>query len=439
MHLKTILLAASMCLWGGTTIMRAQMAKAGKPYVEMLVATDHADRTYKTGEKAKIIVQAYAGGNPLEQVYVHYTQGEDMMPVAEKDSVLFRNGKVEIPLGKSMRPGFRYCKLEFKVNGKIYRDFLKVAYSPTDIKPFTKMPVDFMRFWQKTLKTYGKVPLKPEITYLKNYSTDSINVYLVKLNIDENGRCIYGYMARPKAAGKYPVLFTPPGAGAKRIVPSLDYAKQGFISLNIEIHGLNPEMPEDEFNKQRAAKSNYMYRGIGDKDAYYYKEVYVGCVRAVDFLCSLPGFDGKHAVVTGGSQGGALTIITAALNPKVTALAAFYPALSDMTGFLHQRAGGWPKFFSSDAANKKLGNTPVGIAAGTLAYYDVVNFARILKVPGFYSFGYCDDTCSPTSIWSVVNSIAAPKKVVITPTSAHWRFPETNQESIDWLKRTSEN
>lgn len=436
MKLKTIMMAASACLFLGTLSVQARMAKAKRPYVEMLVTADHADRTYRTGETAMVTIQAFAGGNPLDNVWVHYSMGGDMQPADKKDSVLFRNGKAGISMGTSTQPGFRYCRLDFKVGGKTYREFLKVAYSPTDIRPFTEMPADFTRFWQKTLKAYAKVPLNPQVTLLPGRSTDSIAVYLVKLDIDRKGRCIYGYMARPKAAGKYPVLFTPPGAGAQRIVPSLDYARQGFVSLNIEIHGLNPELPEEEFRKQRAAKADYMYRGIADRDSYYYKEVYVGCSRAVDFLCGLPEFDGKHAVVTGGSQGGALTIVTAALNPKVTALAAFYPALSDLTGFLHRRAGGWPKFFSSDAADRKLDGTPVETASRTLAYYDVVNFARLLKVPGFYSFGYCDDTCSPTSVWSVINSISAPKKVEITPTSAHWRFPETNVRSIEWLKGT---
>lgn len=421
-------------LLGGTLPIHAQMAKAAKPYIEMLVKANHSDRTYKTGELAVATVEAYAGGNPLEHTYVHYTIGPDMQPSDKKDSVLFQNGKAEIPVGTAAQPGFRYCKLEFRAGDKTYRDFLKVAYSPEKIKTHTVLPADFTSFWQKKVKENSKIPLKPEVTLLPKYSTDSIDVFLVKLNIDKNGRCLYGYMAKPKAAGKYPVLFTPPGAGSRRIIPILDYAKQGFISLNIEIHGLNPEWSEAEYNRARMTKNDYFYKGIASRDTYYYRDVYIGCSRAVDFLCSLPEFDGRHVAVTGGSQGGALTIVTAALNPKVTCIAAFYPALSDVTGFLHSRAGGWPHFFSSAAANKKLGKTSVETAVRTLSYYDVVNFAKQLKVPGFYSFGYCDETCSPTSVWSVMNSITAPKKIVITPTSAHWRFPATNQESIDWMK-----
>lgn len=437
MPINLKLMAGLTCLLlGSPSVVHAQMAKARKPYLEMLVTTNHTNRTYKTGETAVVTVEAYLGGNPVNNTYVKYTTGADMQQPDKNDSVLFKNGRAEIQIGTSQVPGFRYCKLNFKAEGQAYNSFLKVAYSPAEIKSYTELPSDFVSFWKKTLQDNRKTALKPEVTYLKKYSTDSIDVFLVKLNINKEGRCLYGYMAKPKAKGKYPVLFTPPGAGTRRIIPILDYAKQGFISLNIEIHGLNPELPEADYNKERATRNAYFYNGIANRETYYYKDVYLGCSRAVDFLCSLPEFDGRHVAVTGGSQGGALTIVTAALNPRVTCLAAFYPALSDVTGFLHNRAGGWPKFFSSDKADKQLKGVSKEIAVKTLSYYDVVNFARQLKAPGFYSFGYCDETCSPTSVWSVMNSITAPKTIVITPTSGHWRFPATNQESIDWMKKT---
>jgi cephalosporin-C deacetylase-like acetyl esterase len=70
-----------------------------------------------------------------------------------------------------------------------------------------------------------------------------------------------------------------------------------------------------------------------------------------------------------------------------------------------------------------------------MGYYDVVNFARQLTVPGFYSWGYNDNTCPPTSVYAAVNAVTAPKTVVITPIAGHWRFEETNQASLEWLKR----
>ena len=49
------------------------------------------------------------------------------------------------------------------------------------------------------------------------------------------------------------------------------------------------------------------------------------------------------------------------------------------------------------------------------------------------SWGYSDDTCSPTSIWSVWNEITAPKQFDITPSSGHWRFPNSQDKCFKWM------
>lgn len=105
--------------------------------------------------------------------------------------------------------------------------------------------------------------------------------------------------------------------------------------------------------------------------------VYTGCIRALDFLCSLPEYDGENLGVIGGSQGGALAMVTAGLDSRVKALVAFYPALCDVTGYLHGvREDGQPCLAPQ---NQLLNNKPEKIE--TSRYYDVVNFARIYQAP----------------------------------------------------------
>ena len=412
----------------------AQFSKPRREYVEYLISTDHIDRNYQTGQPAYVKLQAFAGGVPLENVYVHYTHGDEMMPLSTGDSILIQSGEALIPIGTRQEPGFRTCHLRFTVDGKEYKDIVKVGYSTESIRPVIPMPQDFEKFWRKMLKKVRSIPMDVEVTPMPQYDSPSVKVSLVKIVCGENGRSIYGFLAQPKKEGKYPVLFPPPGAGVKKIDPILNYAEMGFISLNIEIHGFLPDQSVEEYKKLNEQYGSYPRFNIHDPHTYYYKDVYAGCVRAVDYLCSLPQFDGKNVCVTGGSQGGALTIVTAALHPRVTCLAPFYPALSDMNGFLHGRAGGWPKFFRDEKTISEMEGASIEEAVHTLSYYDVVNFAKLIKVPGFYSFGYNDETCSATSIMSVINSVSAPKKIVITPTSGHWRFPITNMESIQWMK-----
>ncbi|MBR7169889.1 MAG: acetylxylan esterase [Alistipes sp.] len=69
-----------------------------------------------------------------------------------------------------------------------------------------------------------------------------------------------------------------------------------------------------------------------------------------------------------------------------------------------------------------------------MSYYDVVNFARRVKVPGFYSYGFNDNTCPPTSVAAALNVIEAPKQIVTTPASYHWRYEETHREAVAWMQ-----
>ena len=48
-----------------------------------------------------------------------------------------------------------------------------------------------------------------------------------------------------------------------------------------------------------------------------------------------------------------------------------------------------------------LADAGVAEKVRTLRYYDVVNFAKQITVPGFYSWSYNDNACPPTSVYAV--------------------------------------
>jgi cephalosporin-C deacetylase-like acetyl esterase len=69
----------------------------------------------------------------------------------------------------------------------------------------------------------------------------------------------------------------------------------------------------------------------------------------------------------------------------------------------------------------------------TSKYYDVVNFARQIKVPGYYSFGFNDNVCPPTTIYSALNVVTANKKIELFHDAAHWQYPEQSQAAKNWM------
>lgn len=396
---------------------------------------NHADWIYKTGEKATVEVQFYKYGIPQDGVTVSYEIGGDMMPAETSGSVTLKQGKAVIPIGTMKEPGFRDCRMTATVDGKSYKHHVKVGFSPEKIKPYTQMPKDFKEFWDKNKAEAAKYPLTYTKELAKEYCTDKVDCYLIKLMLNSRGQSIYGYLFYPKNAtkGSCPVVLCPPGAGIKTIKEPLRhkyYAEEGCIRFEIEIHGLNPTMTAEEFkeisNAFNGRENGYLNNGLENRDNYYMKRVYLGCVRSIDLLTSLPEWDGKNVIVQGGSQGGALALITTGLDPRVTACVANHPALSDMAGYKAGRAGGYPHFFRTEGMD-----TPEKLR--TMAYYDVVNFARLIKVPTYITWGYNDDVCPPTTSYAVYNTLDCSKEALITPINEHWTSNDTEYGQLQWI------
>ena len=423
----------------GAVLFVLSVAAENYPYrsdVLWVTVPDHVDWLYKTGEKAKIEVQFYKYGVPQDGVEVLYELGGDMMPSDTKGTVKLKNGKAVISMGTMKEPGFRDCRLTAKVGGKTYSHHIKVGFSPEKLQPYTQLPSDFNEFWNKTKAEAAQFPLTYTKEYVKKYSTDKMDCYLIRLQLNKQNQCIYGYLFYPKAEGKYPVVLYPPGAGIKTIKGPMRhkyYAEEGCIRFEIEIHGLNPELDEDTFGEISRAFSSrengYLVNGLDSRENYYMKRVYLACVRSIDLLTSLPEWDGKNVIVQGGSQGGALALITAGLDKRVTACVANHPALSDMAGYKAGRAGGYPHLFKNTVDM----DTPAKMK--TLAYYDVVNFAKQITVPVYMTWGFNDNTCPPTTSYIVYNVLNCPKEALITPVNEHWTSEDTEYGHLRWIKK----
>ncbi|RRD92096.1 acetylxylan esterase [Bacteroides heparinolyticus] len=396
---------------------------------------NHADWLYKTGEEATVEVQFYKYGIPQNGVMVNYELGGDMMPSEIKGTIVLKNGKAVIPMGMMSEPGFRDCRMTATVDGKTYKHHIKVGFSPEKIRPYTQIPADFGDFWNKNKAELAKVPLIYTKELVKEYCTDQMDCYLVRLQVNERGQAIYGYLFYPKHAkeASCPVVLCPPGAGIKTIKEPLRhkyYAEHGCIRFEIEIHGLNPKMPTEDFkdisNAFNGKENGYLNNGLDNRDNYYMKRVYMACIRSIDLLVSLPEWDGRNVVVKGGSQGGALALVAAGLDPRVTACIANHPALSDMAGYMAGRAGGYPHFF-------RVAGMDTPDKLNTMAYYDVVNFARSIKVPTRMTWGYNDDVCPPTTSYAVYNVLQCPKEALITPINEHWTSEDTEYGHLTWM------
>jgi cephalosporin-C deacetylase len=397
--------------------------------VKIKVNADHPDWIYKIGEKVTFSVSAVKGDKILKDVKFNYTIGlERMLPIKEGSSIL--NKDVELIEGGSLdKPGFLRCIVTAEIEGEKYRGLATAAFEPEHIKPTTDMPKDFVGFWNKAKTDAAKIPMDAKMDPLPEKSTATVDVFAVNFQNYQTGSRIYGMLSMPKKPGKYPAILRVPGAGVRGYGADVDMAGKGFIVLQIGIHGIPLNMADTTYKRLAdGSLKGYPLSNANNRDTYYFKRVFMGCVRANDFICSLPGFDGKNLAVAGGSQGGALTIATAALDNRVKYMVAYFPGMCDHTGYLFGRTGGWPQWLKNvDKVNKKQ--------IETSKYYDMVNFASLLKIPGFYSWGYNDETCPPTSSYAAYNGIAAPKELFIVKESGHEYMPEQRKKMNTWLEK----
>lgn len=425
-YLRTIILS----FFSLASIVKPVAAQPAEQIVKIIVAPDHKDWLYKVGEKAKFTVSVLQFGNPVKSARVRYELAPEKMEPVKKDSLILTENSFTIDGGTMKSAGFLRCIVYAEVDGKQYRNLATAGFEPTAIKPVIENPADFTQFWDQAKADLAKIPLDTRMTLMPERCTEKVNVYHVNLQNYRVGSRLYGILCLPKKEGRYPAILKVPGAGVRPYGGDVATAEKGCITFEIGIHGVPVNLDPVVYTNMAAGPLNgYQNFNLDDKDRYYYKRVYMGCVRANDFLVSLPQFDGTNLAVTGGSQGGALSIITAALDPRVKFLAAFYPALCDVTGYLKGRAGGWPHLF--DKGNLAFNNKKDKIE--TCGYYDVVNFARQVKIPGMYSWGYNDETCPPTSMYAAYNVIPASKSLYLALETGHWTFPEQNEKMSNWL------
>ncbi len=426
MDMKRLVLFAVVVLMSVVTY-----AQPKKTLVEVLVAPENADWQYDCGQEVKFNVTVQKAGVPLENAQVYYEISEDMQEPLKKGNLTLKDGTLALKAGTMKKPGFLRLRVWATHEGVKYYGLATAGFDIDRIEPTTTLPEDFDVFWEKVLAENNKLEMLPELVLVPERCTPKVKVYLASFQNLRKGCRMYGTMCVPanlNPGDKVPAILIVPGAGCRARTGYFSEAEKGFVTLELGINHI-PTLMNDEIYAQLRAGLAYNYNtyNMDDKNNYIYKGIYAGCARAIDFLAGLDFVDPERIGVMGGSQGGALSITTAVLNPKVKCLAAFYPALSDLTGYVFGRGGGWPHTFRNGymATKERIETT---------YYYDVVNFARKISVPVFYSYGFNDMTCCPTSTTSVYNVIPdVEKHLWIVPETEHWTYPEQMSTRSKWM------
>ena len=420
---RLIIIGILFCVLGSLSI----SAQIRGTNIVVSVTPDHQDWNYKVGEKASFVVNVRKSGTLLNQVKIDYEAGPVMYPNTKKTLIL-KDGTMKWS-GEMKTPGFYRLKVVAHVDGKDYEGLCTAAFSPEKIKPFAQEPKDFDDFWKKALDEARQIDLNPTKVLLPERCTKDVNVYEISYHNNRWGSKMYGVLSVPVKPGKYPALLRVPGAGVRPYSGDTYTATGKCIVLEIGIHGVPVTMEQKVYDDlANAALNGYWDTNLENPDRNAYKRVVTGAVKGVDMIASLDEWDGKTLVVTGSSQGGFLSLAVAALDKRVTFLAAVHDAMCDYEAELHGVAGGWPHYFYHAKMNAITKARLEGAR-----YYDGVNFARRITVPGWYSFGYNDEVVPPTSSYGLYNSVKAPKTLSLYQMTGHFWYQEQWDEWQEFL------
>lgn len=387
----------------------------------LTVKTDRSNALYKKGEEAVFSIRLDQGGKPLPGKEVRWTIKKNGLTAVAGGTAALTDGTATVT-AKLEEPGFLLCEVELPAESEPIKGLGGAAFDPQDIKPSKVAPKDFDAFWKDQLAKLAAVPKNFTVTPVPS-PVEGLETFDVQG--DAVGKPVSGYYAKPAGAaqGSLPALLTLHGAGVRsaRLDGATMWARRGMLALDINAHGL-PNGKPDSFYKELAdgELKDYRSRGRTNRENIYFLGMFQRVIRALDFLTSQPEWDGRTLVVYGTSQGGAQALAGAALDDRVTFFVAGVPAMCDHSGRLAGRDPGWPKFVPESASEDSSVHTAVG-------YYDMVNFASRIKVPGFLTVGYIDTTCPPATVYAAYNQLGGEKKIYDDIAAGHTNTPEAQR------------
>jgi cephalosporin-C deacetylase-like acetyl esterase len=401
---------------------------------QQLLATPYAKSDiYRVNETVGWTIGVAEGPRAARGVYT-YTVTENGQRVIKSGTLDLAHGpaKIETTLGE---PGMVRVEIKPPEGITEFGDVstggpgliaLAAAVDPTKIRPDAPRPPDFDDFWRSKLDALAKVPMNAVVAP-KESGSDSVNYATFRLD-NVAGAHVYGQMAWPKRAGKFPALILFQWAQPPYPLPRswvTDRAAQGWFAVNVEPHDVPSDMPQAFYDALPQMIKEYQRINDTDREHNYFLQMYLGDYRAVEFLTSRAEWDDRTLVATGISMGGQQSLVTAALNPKVSAVVVHVPAGADAAAALHERDPGYPFW---DSRNPRV--------MQTAPYFDVVNFASRIRVPSMVAMGFLDKVAPSIGIWTAFNQIAGPKEVVPLIDAPH-NHQATAEQQMAWTTRSA--
>lgn len=283
-------------------------------------------------------------------------------------------------------------------------------------KPAREEPADFDAFWAQTLAEANSHPLNAVFEPV-DYRLRSVETFDVTFN-GYCGQPVKGWLQVPRhRSGPLPCVVEYIGYGGGRGFPTdwLLWSSAGFAHFVMDTRGQGSawspgDTPDYEPQGSSPQFPGFMTRGILSPETYYYRRVFTDAVRAIEAARSHPAVDAARIAITGGSQGGGITLAASGLAPDLVA------AMPDVPFLCHYRRAteitdGFP--YQEITKYCQTHRNHIDTVFNTLAYFDGVNFAARARANALFSVGLMDEICPPSTVYAAYNHYGGQKDIRI--------------------------
>lgn len=286
-------------------------------------------------------------------------------------------------------------------------------------RPDVAEPADFDQFWADSIAQARAHEL--------NLRTEQIDARSVLIDVYDvafagyGGQDVRAWLQVPAGNTEpLPTVVSFIGYSGGRGVPLVSpWVAAGYAHLELDTRGQGwatvtdmAGTPDLDVNAGQGAPG-MMTQGIADPQTYYYRRLFIDVVRALDAAADLEDVDPSRIFVTGGSQGGGMTIAAAGL--AAMAGHELIGALPDVPFLCHfARAitltDAYPYKEISDYLRARP--TQIDQVLATLSYFDQVNFAKRASCPTLFSVALMDQVCPPSTVFAAYNAWAGEESAI---------------------------
>jgi cephalosporin-C deacetylase len=300
-------------------------------------------------------------------------------------------------------------------------------------------PQDFDAFWEKSLSEMRATDPLVELIPAEFKVANAACYHLYFTGV--GGARIHAKLLQPlKSPHPHPavLLFHGYSGDSGDWSDKLGYVSEGFTIAALDCRG-QAGLSEDRGDVSGNTLHGQIIRGLNDAlrdspERLLFRQIFLDTAQLAKIVMEMPDVDANRVGATGASQGGALTVACAALEPGIKRVAPIYPFLSDYKRVweMDQAKDAYlelQEYFRHSDPTHSLEER----IFETLGYIDIQFLASRIQAEVLWGIGLMDTVCPPSTQFAAYNKIVSPKAITIYPDFGHEPLPGLNDQIFQFM------